>query len=102
MNVDDSVSLTRDVEAAMIPVATRVTLQKGEPAHTTKSVGGSYKVVDNGNIFRVEGKDDDAENVPIDDDRVTPTEGLGDVGLLPFLQGDPGPDGDHGRFHVAG
>jgi len=57
MNVDDSVSLTRDVEAAMIPVGTRVTLQKGEQAHITQSLGGSYTVVVNGNMFRVEGKD---------------------------------------------
>jgi probable FeS assembly SUF system protein SufT len=60
MNVDDSVSLTRDVEAAMIPVGTKVTLQKGEQAHITQSLGGSYTVVVNGNMFRVEGKDADA------------------------------------------
>src|SRR5260221_11842438 len=60
MNVDDSVSLTRDVEAAMIPVGTRVTLQKGEQAHITQSLGGSYTVIVNGNMFRIEGKDSDA------------------------------------------
>ena len=60
MNVDDSVSLTRDVDAAMIPVGTKVTLQKGEQAHITQSLGGSYTVVVNGNMFRVEGKDADA------------------------------------------
>src|ERR1700704_6756086 len=60
MNVDEAVNLTRDVEAAMIPVGTRVTLQKGEQAHITQSLGGSYTVVVNGNMFRVEGKDADA------------------------------------------
>src|SRR5260221_1733761 len=60
MNVDDSVSLTRDVDAAMIPVGTKVTLQKGEQASITQSLGGSYTVVVNGNMFRIEGKDSDA------------------------------------------
>src|SRR5258708_7581192 len=102
MNSNESVILTRDVEAAMIPVGTRVTLQKGEQAHITQSLGGSYTVVVNGNIFRVVILAFDAENVPIVDDLVTPPDGFGCVGRLPFLQGDPGRDGDHGRFHVAG
>src|SRR5438132_13391373 len=54
------VSLSRDVEAAVIPVGTKVTLQKGEQAHITQSLGGSYTVVVNGNMFRIEGKDADA------------------------------------------
>ena len=52
--------MARDVEAAMIPVGTKVTLQQGEQAHITQSLGGSYTVVVNGNMFRVEGKDADA------------------------------------------
>ena len=60
MNNHDPVTLTRDVEAAMIPVGTTVTLQKGETAQITQSLGGSYTVVVNGNMFRVEGKDADA------------------------------------------
>ena len=60
MNSNESVTLTRDVEAALIPVGTKVTLQKGEQAHLTQSLGGSYTVIVNGNMFRVEGKDSDA------------------------------------------
>jgi probable FeS assembly SUF system protein SufT len=60
MNSDDPVILTRDVEVAMIPVGTKVTLQKGEQAHITQSLGGSYTVIVNGNMFRIEGKDADA------------------------------------------
>src|SRR5258707_13912767 len=60
MNNDDSVTLARDVEASIIPVGEKVTLQKGEQAHITQSLGGSYTVVVNGNMFRVEGKDADA------------------------------------------
>src|SRR5512141_64483 len=60
MNGSDTISLTRDVEAAVIPVGTKVTLQKGEQAYITQSLGGSYTVIVNGNMFRIEGKDADA------------------------------------------
>jgi probable FeS assembly SUF system protein SufT len=60
MHSNESVILTRDVEAAMVPIGTQVTLQKGEQAHITQSLGGSYTVVVNGNMFRLDGKDADA------------------------------------------
>ena len=60
MDNNDSVMLTRDVEAAIIPVGTRVTLQKGVQAQITQSLGGSYTVIVNGNLFRIEGQDSDA------------------------------------------
>src|SRR6266403_4334647 len=53
-------TLIRDVEAAIIPVGERVTLQKGEQAYITQTLGGSYTVIVNGNMFRIEGKDADA------------------------------------------
>lgn len=59
----DPVTLSRDVDAAVIPVGTKVTLQKGEQAYITQSLGGSYTVVVNGNMFRIEGKDSDALGV---------------------------------------
>src|SRR5580700_7652651 len=57
---DGPITLTRDVEAAVIPVGTQVTLQKGEQAHITQSLGGSYTVIVNGNMFRIEGRNADA------------------------------------------
>src|SRR5579859_7976647 len=60
MNDNEPRPLTRDVEAAVIPIGTKVTLQKGEQAHITQSLGGSYTVIINGNMFRIEGKDADA------------------------------------------
>ena len=60
MNSNESITLARDVEAAVIPVGTKVTLQQGEQAYITQSLGGSYTVVVNGNMFRIEGKDADA------------------------------------------
>ena len=52
--------LTRDVEASVVPIGTKVTLQKGEAAHITQSLGGTYTVVVNGNMFRIESRDADA------------------------------------------
>ena len=52
--------LTRDVEASVVPIGTKVTLQKGETAHITQSLGGTYTVVVNGNMFRIESRDADA------------------------------------------
>lgn len=57
---NDPVTLTRDVEAAVVPVGTKVTLMKGELAYITQSLGGSYTVVVNGNMFRLADKDADA------------------------------------------
>jgi len=60
MQRNDSVTLTRDVEASVVPVGTKVTLQKGEQAYIAQSLGGTYTVVVNGNMFRIDGKDADA------------------------------------------
>src|SRR5256885_13741556 len=60
MNSSGPVTLTRDVEAAIVPIGDKVTLKQGEQAQITQSLGGSYTVVVNGNMFRIEGKDADA------------------------------------------
>ena len=60
MTSSEPVTITRDVEAAVVPVGTKVTLQQGEQAYVTQALGGSYTVVVNGNMFRIEGKDADA------------------------------------------
>jgi probable FeS assembly SUF system protein SufT len=56
----EPVILTRDVEASIVPAGTKVTLLKGEQAHITQSLGGSYTVIVNGNMFRIGGQDADA------------------------------------------
>jgi len=65
MNQNEPVNLTRDVEAAVVPVGTKVTLMKGEQAYVTQSLGGSYTVIVNGNMFRIEGKDADALGIEV-------------------------------------
>ena len=63
MQTNEPVTLTRDVEAAVIPVGTRVTLEKGQQAYITQSLGGSYTVIVNGNMFRIDGANADALGV---------------------------------------
>ena len=60
MQTSEPVTLKRPVEASVIPVGTKVTLQEGEQAYITQTLGGTYTVVVNGNMFRIEGKDADA------------------------------------------
>ena len=70
MNSSEPITLARDVEAAIIPVGEKVTLQKGEQAHITQSLGGSYTVIVNGNMFRIEGKVEEERHAPEDYHRV--------------------------------
>ncbi|HZV35211.1 MAG TPA: putative Fe-S cluster assembly protein SufT [Verrucomicrobiae bacterium] len=60
MQTNEPITLKRDVEASVVPVGTKVTLQAGEQAYITQSLGGTYTVIVNGNMFRIEGKDGDA------------------------------------------
>ena len=56
----ESVELAREVEATIVPVGDRVTLLKGEEATITQSLGGTYTVMVNGNMFRIDGRNADA------------------------------------------
>ena len=60
MHTKETVNLTRDVEAYIVPVGTKVTLQKGEAAYISQSLGGSYTVIVNGNMFRIDSQNADA------------------------------------------
>jgi len=60
MQTQEAVLLKRDVEASIIPIGTKVTLKEGEQAYITQALGGSYTVVVQGNMFRIESKDADA------------------------------------------
>lgn len=60
MSANEPVTLTRDVEASIVPAGTKVTLLKGEQAYVTQSLGGSYTIIVNGNMFRIDGQSADA------------------------------------------
>jgi len=65
MNLNEPITLTRDVEGTVVPIGTKVTLQKGELARITQSLGGSYTIVVNGNLFRLADKDVDALGIEV-------------------------------------
>jgi probable FeS assembly SUF system protein SufT len=70
----EPVTLKRDIEAAIVPVGTKITLKAGEEAYITQSLGGTYTVVVNGNMFRIENKDADALGMEPEAKPATPPE----------------------------
>ena len=56
----EKIILKRNVSAFLIPSGDKVTLQKGEPVSITQALGGSYTVMLNGNLFKLDGEDADA------------------------------------------
>lgn len=56
----EKIILERNVSAFLIPSGDKVTLQKGEPVSITQALGGSYTVMLNGNLFKLDGEDADA------------------------------------------
>jgi probable FeS assembly SUF system protein SufT len=58
--VNEEILLKRDCEAVLIPAGTKVTLQAGESVIITQALGGSYTVLINGNMARIESRDADA------------------------------------------
>ncbi|MCS1411265.1 MAG: hypothetical protein M2R45_04463 [Verrucomicrobia subdivision 3 bacterium] len=70
MNGNEAIALTRDVEATIVPAGDRVTLNAGEQAYITQELGGSYTLVVNGNMFRIEHADGDALGREVSDETV--------------------------------
>lgn len=56
----EPVTLERDVNAIVIPIGESVTLREGTTGFITQSLGGSFTVFVEGNLFRVAGSDADA------------------------------------------
>lgn len=55
-----AIEVKREVDAALIPSGTKVTLQPGTQVFVTQALGNSYTIYVNGNLVRVAGKDGDA------------------------------------------
>ena len=64
MKVGDTIQLTRDVDASIVPAGDKVTLLKGEEATLTQDLGG-YTVVVRGNMFRLVPNDADALGIEV-------------------------------------
>lgn len=56
----DTIEVTRECDAMLIPSGIKVTIQKGSLVMITQALGNSYTVYVNGNLARVAGKDGDA------------------------------------------
>ena len=69
----EPVTLKRDVEASVVPIGTKVTLKEGEQAYITQALGGTYTVVVQGNMFRIDNKDLDALGIEPTPQPVTTT-----------------------------
>jgi hypothetical protein len=79
MNSNEPKILTRDMKAAVVPISTKVTLQKGEAAYITQSFGGSCTVVMNGNMFCIEDKNADASGPEDMQKSIGATSGMADT-----------------------
>ena len=60
MNYTESKTLTRDCAAILIPMGTHTVLPKGSNVTITQSLGGSYTVMADGYLARIDAKDGDA------------------------------------------
>lgn len=65
---NDTIEVTRECEAMLIPSGISVTIQKGSLVMITQALGNSYTVYVNGNLARVAGKDGDALGMVILDE----------------------------------
>ncbi|MFC1550311.1 putative Fe-S cluster assembly protein SufT [Candidatus Neomarinimicrobiota bacterium] len=60
MTTKEPIKLKRDAKAFLIPSGEKITLLKGETALITQDLGGSYTLIINGNMVKLDGKDADA------------------------------------------
>jgi probable FeS assembly SUF system protein SufT len=65
---EDTIEVTRDVEALLIPSGVQISIQKGTLVMITQALGNAYTVYVNGNLARVAGKDGDALSMIILDE----------------------------------
>jgi probable FeS assembly SUF system protein SufT len=74
----EPVRFERDCLAIMVPQGQEVTLPAGQTGYITQSLGGSFTVFVDGNLFRINGADADALGKEAPDALVLP-EGAGDA-----------------------
>jgi probable FeS assembly SUF system protein SufT len=56
----DTIEITREVDALLIPSGVKISIQKGTLVMITQALGNAYTVYVNGNLARVAGRDGDA------------------------------------------
>ena len=60
MQMNEPVTLNRDITALEIPSGTPMKLEKGTTVAISQALGGSFTVTVNGNMVRIDGEDADA------------------------------------------
>lgn len=60
MQTNDPITLRRECEAIVIPSGEKVRLASGTPVTVTQSLGGTYTVMAEGRLARIDSKDADA------------------------------------------
>jgi probable FeS assembly SUF system protein SufT len=73
----EPVKFERDCAAVLVPQGESVTLPAGSVGYITQSLGGSFTVFVEGNLFRIAGEDADAIGKPLPEPLLLP-EGAGD------------------------
>ena len=57
---NDPFTVSRDVDAVIVPAGISVKLRAGQSGYVTQALGGSFTVYVEGNLFRIAGQDADA------------------------------------------
>jgi probable FeS assembly SUF system protein SufT len=84
---NEPVTLTRDVDAVIVPAGVAVKLRKGQEGFITQALGGSFTIYVEGNLFRIPGKDADALGKEVGDvPRLPPDASDADVRALAWQQ----------------
>lgn len=66
----DAIELMRDCTAILIPEGTHILLNKGSRVFITQVLGGMFTIeTEEGRLFRIDGKDADALDQPVPEDR---------------------------------
>ncbi len=84
-HINEAISLTRDVDAVLIPAGSPLTLQEKNVVFVTQALGGSYTVNINGNLARIDGRDADALGFDVKNNDLadrTPTDGSIDENMV--------------------
>jgi len=59
-HMNESITISRDVKAIIIPAGEELLLREGTSGFITQALGGSFTVYVEGNLFRIAGRDADA------------------------------------------
>jgi probable FeS assembly SUF system protein SufT len=84
---NEPIVVGRDVRAVIVPAGVEIKLRRGSTGYITQSLGGSFTVYVEGNLFRIAGEDADAIGMePVRPPELPPDATLDDVRALLWQQ----------------